>query len=96
MSLREHLIAAVSLIVVALTCFIAGRATAPGRVTVRDAEAAANVVVLHDAVNEATCWRITGGDGLACLPDQWLARAQLEAWAVPSSERLVQRWEPAE
>jgi hypothetical protein len=91
---NPHLVATLCIVLVALATFIAGRSTAPGRVTVRQAEAA-QIVRLHDAEQAVTCWRVVGGDGLSCLPDQWLASARIDAEPEPM-HWLVGRWEPAE
>jgi hypothetical protein len=79
--------------VLLVMAFVTGRVTAPGRETIREAEAApvpsalpGNVTTFHDASNEVTCWRaVQSGPqfstqvSISCLPDQWLASARAEA-----------------
>jgi hypothetical protein len=80
------IVRAVLLFAVLLISFIGGRATSPGRVTIREAEATPvaselpyGIERFHDASNEVTCWTAHGyrENGLSCLPDQWLASARI-------------------
>ena len=77
-------VVSLSIVLTLLAAVVAGRATAP-RFSVRDAEATPIPRVLpigvqrfHDAQEGVTCWRVEGSGGISCLPDQWLASAQLQ------------------
>ncbi len=78
----------IAFLVLMLAAFVAGRATDPERFTIADAESEPvpralpmDVRKFHDATEEVTCWLSDRGAtvGLACLPDQWLASARIEA-----------------
>lgn len=82
---RSRLVLAV-LLALLPAAFIAGRATDPQRLTVRQMEAVPvprelppGLYRLHDAGEGVTCWRMDGREGISCLPDQWLASARIEA-----------------
>jgi len=90
---RRHLrMVAFALLAALPLAFVFGRGTGDRGVTIRQAEAAPvpselpeHVERFHDAAQAATCWLVRSGGGpnypvsLSCLPDQWLAPAQIAA-----------------